>query len=78
MAEAPTDYRLHRPLLDYFELKDGDWLIEGNGDPPQPELWPIWERARKVDIKPARATQVISRSNAAAKKSAAKKHSRSA
>jgi hypothetical protein len=73
MAEAPTDYRIHRPLTDYFELKDGAWLIEGRGEPPMPELWPVWERARRADVRTAGATQVISRTNAAAKKSAAAK-----
>lgn len=73
MREVPTDYRLHRPLLDYFELKDGEWLIEGRGNPPMPDLWSVWLQARRADVKAARpGTQLITRSTAKATKTGRK------
>lgn len=46
-AEAPTDYRVHRPLAEFLEV-DEAWLVRGEGEPPRAELWTAWIRARSL------------------------------
>lgn len=47
--EAPTDYRVHRPLAAFLQVEEG-WLIRGEGEPPRPELWKAWTVARQSDV----------------------------
>lgn len=42
MQGAPTDYRLHGPLLEFFELESDAWLIKDQGEAPDPELYRVW------------------------------------
>lgn len=53
MENAPIDYRLHEPLSRYFSAS-AKWIVDGEGDPPQPELWKVWLRSRQ-GVRPARA-----------------------
>jgi hypothetical protein len=47
-AEAPTNYKLHRPLAEFLGV-DRDWLIDGVGEAPDGDLWLRWVRARHED-----------------------------
>ncbi len=77
VSEKPPRYEVHRPLADYFELKDSEprWLIDGVGEPPEPQLWKVWARYRRATPKavPKGATKQITRADVAAAKAAARK-----
>lgn len=45
--EPPSDYKLHGPLEHYFGAP-AKWIVDGAGDPPQPDLWKIWVKMRRV------------------------------
>lgn len=65
-----TDSRKHmRALATYFAVAE-DWLIDGHGEPPRPELWRVWEAARsrpvpvmapKLEPVPAKASDAVAR-----------------
>lgn len=44
---APKDYTVHAPLAAYFDV-GRDWLIEGVGEAPDPDLWTRWRLARGI------------------------------
>jgi len=46
LDEAPTDYRVHEPLADFFGV-DKEWIISEKGDPPHKELWDAWMAERR-------------------------------
>lgn len=44
--KPPANYELHKPLATFFGVSI-DWLIGGEGEAPQKELWEIWLRERR-------------------------------
>lgn len=40
-ATPPKDYEVHRPLAAYLGVEES-WLIRGEGDPPDVDLWDRW------------------------------------
>jgi transcriptional regulator with XRE-family HTH domain len=48
---APKDYTTHRPLAAYLGV-DEDWLIRGEGEPPEPDLWDRWSASRAPRVAP--------------------------
>lgn len=52
LDDAPTDYRIHEPLVEFLGI-DETWLIRGDGDAPKPDLWKEWTRARKIQLRAA-------------------------
>lgn len=46
--ERPSapDYALHKPLARFLEVSL-TWLVDGEEDPPHPDLWPVWLQERR-------------------------------
>lgn len=42
----PKDYRVHAPLAEFLEVPV-EWLRDGSGDPPEPDVWALWVAARR-------------------------------
>lgn len=48
--DAPTERLLCRALARYLFVEE-DWLLDGEGEPPRPDLWPDWVTAfRKAPV----------------------------
>lgn len=45
--EAPDSYRNNKALASALGVEDR-WLIDGEGDPPMPNLWTVWAAARGI------------------------------
>lgn len=84
--EAPTDYRVHRPMAEFLGVPEA-WLVRAEGSVPEPELWKRWQAARAASSEGTQAappsgakpgavgTPVSSASLAAKKRAGAKKSS---
>lgn len=46
--EAPTDYRVHRPIAELLGVGEA-WLFRGEGGPPEPDLWARWLEQRTAE-----------------------------
>lgn len=44
--EAPADRHAARALSTFFGIEER-WLMDGEGEAPEPDLWPRWEAARR-------------------------------
>lgn len=45
--DPPPDWKVHEPLAAYLGVAEG-WLVKNRGEPPHPELWPIWTKHRRA------------------------------
>lgn len=48
--QAPNERLMTRNLVRFLENPIGpleDWLLDGVGEPPRPELWQVWSEARR-------------------------------
>lgn len=71
--QAPNERLMTRNLVRFLETPYGwaleDWLLDGVGGPPRPDLWAVWSAARaqllaanaaKANAKSARTVETIS------------------
>jgi hypothetical protein len=63
--EAPDGRRNTSGLAKYLNVTE-EWLIDGEGEPPRPDLWSVWSTARDVQrnaaLEMARPTLAIAKS----------------
>jgi hypothetical protein len=48
-AKPPKDFEVHAPLAAFFAV-DERWLMRGEGDPPEVELWERWQAGRDATL----------------------------
>lgn len=39
----PRDFEVHEPMARFLGVEEL-WLFRNSGEPPEPELWAVWER----------------------------------
>lgn len=44
--DAPPDWRVQEALIAFFALENDRWLVRGQGEAPDPELWRMWRQRR--------------------------------
>ena len=59
-AEFPGKSTAGTALADFFGVVGAEraWLIDGAGDAPDPQLFALWENARKIDAQKLRPEQL--------------------